>query len=363
MRKVLLILMGMLLLAGITIAGCAAPTEEVAPTEEAGPTEEAAPQEGVVECILSVGGPWYPEFAEGFFVTPYVEFLIGHIELCPALHDKFELKLYPAGMLYNQNDAQAALAAGTVHMAYGGPHFYEEWNPAWKLLEAPGVIDSWEHFLRVMETKPYKGLTADLASKGITILNWAGNCGDVYIFTAEPCETIADLKGKTIRYFGGEGQAKALAATGATGVFLPYTDVVTALQTNQIDGVITDITGGAFLFELYRYCPNMLPYVLSIQPISNAVNTEWYESLPSDPTPFNPGMRESFDRVFEGIRTDFYNKTLETWARGAWLDMGCNIAKYDPAVDKELKKLMSEAQASMFAGLDPKYMQAIDSVR
>lgn len=363
MRKVLLILMSVLLLAGITIAGCAAPTEEVAPTEEAGPTEEAAPQEGVVECIYPSGGPNYPEYAEGFFVEPYIEYLLGKIQMDPALHGKFELKLYPNGMLYNQNDAQAALAAGTVHLAYGGPHFYEEWNPAWKLLEAPGVLDNWEHFLRVMETEAYKDLTADLATKGITILNWAGNCGDVRIFTAEPCETIADLKGLTIRYFGGEGQAKALAATGATGVFLPYTDVVTALQTNQIDGVITDVTGGAFFMELYRYCPNMMPYVLSIQPISNACNTEWHESLPSCTEPFNPGMRESFDRVFAGIRTDGYSDYLEAWAMGAWQQMGCSVAKYDPAVDKELKRLMSEAQASMFAGLDPKYMQAIDSVR
>ncbi len=74
-------------------------------------------------------------------------------------------------------------------------------------------------------------------------------------------------------------------------------------------------------------------------------------------------MRESYDRVFAGIRTDGYSDYLEAWAMGAWLEMGCSVAKYDPAVDKELKRLMSEAQASMFAGLDPKYMQTIDSVR
>jgi len=363
MRKVFLVLMSLLFLTGVAIAGCAAPEEAAAPPEEGAPAEEAAaPQEGVIECILSVGASMYPEFAEGFFVSPYTEYLIGHIEMCPALKGQFDLKMY-FGSLYNQNDGQAALASGAIQMTYGGPHFYEQWDPAWKLLEAPGVIDSWEHFLRVMETEPFKELEADLAGKGITILNWAGNCGDVYIFTEKRCDTLEDLKGLTIRYFGGEGQAKAIAALGATGVFLPYTDVVMALQTHQIDGVITDVTGGAFFYELFSYCPNMMPYVLSIQPISNAVNTEWYESLPSDPTPFNPGMRESFDRVFDGIRTDHYSAHLEAWARGAWDAMGCYVAPYDAAQDQELKRLMREAQASMIAELDPKYMEAIESVR
>jgi len=366
MRKVVLILMSLLLLTGVAFTACAkpaAPPEGAPPTAPAEKPAAPPPKEGVIQCICTSGGAFYPEFAEGFFITPYIEYLMGHIELCPALKGKFELKLYPAAQLYNQNDAQTALAAGSIQLTYGGPHFYEQWNPAWKLLEAPGLIYSWEHFLRVMETEPYKELQKDLAGKGITILNWAGQAGNVYIFTTKRCEKISDLKGLKIRYFGGEGQAKAINALGAQGIFLPYTEVVTALQTHQIDGVITDVTGGAFFYELYRYCPNMMPYVLCVQPVCNAVNTKWYESLPSNKEPFNPGIRESFDRVFQGIRTDYYYNGLEDWAMGAWQGMGCYVAKYDAAEDQKLKDLMLKAQESMFAGLDPKYMKAIESVR
>jgi hypothetical protein len=357
MNRVVLVILSLSLLA-TTAVGCAKTPGTATPS----PTTTPA-QGQVIECIITSGGPFYPEFAEGFFINPFIEYLIGHVQQAPALKGRMELKIYPNAQLYNQNDAQTALANGSIHMTYGGPHFYEQWNPAWKLLEAPGLLDSWEHFLRVMNTTPFKDLEKDLASKGITILNWAGQAGNVYIFTSKRIERIEDLKGMKIRYFGGEGQAKAVNALGAEGIFLPYTEVVTALQTKQIDGVITDVTGGAFFYELYRYCPNMLPYVIAVQPVCNAVNTKWYEALPSNTEPFNPGVRESFDRVFQGIRADGYYVGLESWALGAWKGMGCYVAPYDKAQDQKLKEIMRQAQQSMFAGIDPKYMQAIDSAR
>jgi TRAP-type transport system periplasmic protein len=363
MKKIVLLLLGTLLIVALLVSGCATQSS-VDPdgTGEETPVENQS-KEGTIPLIFAMGGPFYPEFAESFFVTPYVEYLTGKTQFDPALDGKFDIKIYPNAQLYNQNDAQTALAEGSIHMTYGGPNFYEQWNPAWQLLMTSGVIDDWDHFLRVMETEPFKELEQDLASKGITILNWSGNAGDVFIFTSKQIQTLDELKGMKIRYFAGEGQAKALAALGAQPVFLPYTEVVTALQTNQIDGVVTDLTGGAFFFELYTYAPNMLPYMMSVQPICNAVNTSWYEALPSNTEPFNPGVRESFDRVFQGMRTDHYIKNLEEWAYGAWDAVGGYIAPYSVEEQTKFISLMQEVLEPIVANIDPKYMEAIDSVR
>ena len=316
-----------------------------------------------IELIISSGGPGYPEYAEGFFVSPYVSLLKGRTLEDPALKGKLIIKDYPNAQLYNQNDAQMALAQGAIHMAYGGPHFYEQWNPAWGLLETPGLIDDWEHFLRVMDTKPFKELKKDLASKGITILNWAGNCGDVYVFTEKRCETLDDLKGLKIRYFGGEGQARALKALGVTGVFLPYSEVVTALQTNQIDGVVTDLTGGVPFMQLNRYAPNVLLYIWGVQPISNAVNTKWYNSLPSTGKLFKPGIREAFDRVYQGIRTDHYSALLERRSLESFKKAGSYVAPYKEKENQKFKKLMVEAAKPIIDSVDPKYMKAIQATK
>lgn len=314
-----------------------------------------------VELIVTSGGGDYPEFGEGFFVIPYKEMLKGRIQDHPALKGKLILKDYQNAQLYNQNDAQAALAQGAIHMTYGGPHFYEQWNSAWRLLEAPGVIENWGHFMKVMNTPVFKDLEKDLASKGITILSWAGNCGDVYIFTRKRCKTLADLKGLKIRYFGGEGQARALKALGITGVFLPYTEVVTALQTNQIDGVVTDLTGGVPFMQLNRYAPNMMPYIMAVQPVCNAVNTKWYNALPSNPQLFKPGMREAFDRVYQGIRTDHYSAILEARSLESFKKAGGYVAPYNKAEHQKFLKLMRDAQKPILDSVDPKYIKAIQA--
>ncbi|MBM3143043.1 MAG: hypothetical protein FJ005_08430 [Chloroflexi bacterium] len=366
MRKVVLIMMSLLLLTGVTFTACAKPA---APPEggalPTAPAEKPAPpKEGVVQCIFASGGPMYPEYAEGFGVNPFLHYLYAATELHPSLKGKFELKLYPNAQLYNQNDAQTALASGAIHLTYGGAHFYEQWNRAWALLHAPGLIDNYPWFMRAIETKPYQDLTKELAGKGITILKWMGNTGDVYVFTSKRCTKLEDLKGLKIRYFAGEPQARVVTALGATPIFLPYTEVVTALQTKQIDGVVTDITGGAFFYELARYCPNMLPYVWSIQPYCMACNTKWHESLPSNPDLLNPGMREAFDRVFDGIETwPFYERfqgmVFEIW-KGT---PGTFIADYDPAEAKRFKDISLKAIQPIIADIDPKYIQAIESVR
>ncbi|MBN1382410.1 MAG: TRAP transporter substrate-binding protein DctP [Deltaproteobacteria bacterium] len=316
-----------------------------------------------VELISTSGGPGYPEYGEGFFAQPYSSLLQGRALEDPALKGKLIIKHYPNAQLYNQNDAQMALAQGAIHKTYGGPHFYEQWNPAWALLETPGIIESWEHFLRVMDTEPFKELEKDLASKGITILNWAGNCGDVYIFTKKRCETLDDLKGLKIRYFGGEGQARALKALGITGVFLPYSEVVTALQTNQIEGVITDLTGGVPFMQLNRYAPNMLPYVWGVQPISNAVNTKWYNALPATGKLFRPGIREAFDRVYQGIRTDHYSAILERRSLDSFKKAGGYVAPYKEEDHKKFKKIMFDAAKPIIDSVDPKYIKAIQAAK
>jgi len=361
MRKVLLILMSVLLLAGITIAGCAAPTEEVAPTEE------AAPQEGVIECIWSSGGPSYPEAGEGFGINPYIHYLQACTELNPAFKGRFEFKIYESGILYNQNDAQTALASGAIQMTYGGCQYFEQFQPEWKLLSAPGVIDNYEHFRRVMETEPFKELTQGLAaSKGTTILKWIGGLGPVYIYTMKPCENIADIDGLKIRYFGGEGVGKALASLGAIPIFMPYTEVVTALQTNQIDGMITDLSGALFFFELPRYCPNILPYELFEEKNAITANTEWLQSLPSSGDIASPDIYEYLQgptSIFNRIETYPFFYKFNGMLLDLWKQSGCYVAPYDEAQAKTLRETVIKAQEELIGGINPKYMKAIESVR
>ena len=180
----------------------------------------------------------------------------------------------------------------------------EALDEAWKLGEAPGVFRDWNHFMRTMKTPAWQELHNKMAEKhNVTILGWTCDIGIWYLFTRKgPVNSKDDIKGKKIRYAGGEAFAKALKSLGTTPIAIPYTDVVTALQTNMIDGLITDFTGGADYYELPRYTTNTILVPITIQPMCMVASTKWWEGL-------EPDARQAIQTVLDVMDVQaFYDK-------------------------------------------------------
>lgn len=73
------------------------------------------------------------------------------------------------------------------------------------------------------------------------------------------------MKNQKIRYSGQQSYANAFKALGLVGVALPYTEVVSALQTNMIEGLTNDIFGYTY-YDLPRQTRYMLPVPLGFCP-------------------------------------------------------------------------------------------------
>lgn len=312
------------------------------------------------EILFSVGDPFYPERTEYLGITTYMNTLLGRIQTHPVLKDRYTLKAMDKGTLFsNQDEALGAISAGTLHFTYSGPHFLEALYPAWKLLEAPGVINDWAHFLRVMDTPAWKELQEKMVKeKGVTILKWAFDTGSWFIFTSKgPINRVEDFKGQKIRYPGGTAFSKALAGLGTTGVAVPYTEVVTGLQTKMFDGVLTDFPGCVAAYELPRYTKYAVLIPVAIQPICIVVNTKWWESLA-------PDVRDALNAPFERIEMEsFFRKTEQAFIKG-WAD-NPNLALCQPKKEEVVRaqKIMKDAIQEVISSVDAKYIQAIDSVR
>jgi TRAP-type C4-dicarboxylate transport system substrate-binding protein len=270
------------------------------------------------------------------------------------------IKIADKGTLYaTQNDALTAISSGAIQLTYSGPHFLEQLDPAWKLGEAPGVFDNWAHFLKTMQTPAWKELQERMAKdKNVTILNWAFDTGTWFLFTNKgPIKTLEDIKGLRIRFAGGEAFAKALKAMGVNPVALPYSEVVTALQTNMVDGVLTDMTGGMYFYNLERYCPHLTLVPWAIQPISFVVSTKWYEGL-------DPKVREAFTSPFQRIDlskffTDFEEMCIKKWSAGP----KTKTYVLEKAETAKWQNTMKAAVQDMLAGIDQKYVKAVDETR
>ena len=306
-----------------------------------------------------MAAPVHPEYGEVLGLNMYLDALTGLVENHPVLRGKFKFKISHSGTLYpNQDECLQAVSSGALQMSYSGPHYMEAFEEAWKLGETPGVMTDWNHFMRVMKTEPWAELHETMAKKhNITIVKWLFNVGDWLIFTGNPPgKTMEDFKGQKIRYPGGEGIARAFKGLGIQGVALPYTEVVSALQTNMINGVLTDLLTWEY-YQLQKYCPIVNKIPISIMPICWIVNTEWWESL-------DPKVREALNSPFERIDLTKYYEDLQEKNTQIWRDdPDLKVVEYDDSEAQRWFKAMREEAKETISGIDPKYVNAIEKVK
>ncbi|MEW6263037.1 MAG: TRAP transporter substrate-binding protein DctP [Thermodesulfobacteriota bacterium] len=305
---------------------------------------------------VPVAGPMYPEASEGLGLNMYFSALESRVASHPDLKGKFNYKLLDKGTLFGtQDECVSGVASGAAQLTYAGTHFLEAFAPEWKLVQSPGFFENWTHFRKTMDTPAWKGLHEKMAKeKGLTIVKWMANIGSWFLYTNKgPIKTAADVKGQKIRIAGGEGFAKALAAMGAASISLPYTEVVTALQTNMINGLLTDMLGAIYFYNLPRYTKHVVPVTWAIQPICLVVNTKWWESL--DPKA-RTAMQDVFDRIdvanfYDGLE----GMLVQKWGAGP----ETKVNQLDQAEAERWKATMTEAAKSVAAGIDPKFIEAI----
>jgi len=275
-----------------------------------------------------------------------------------VLKGKYKLKWVDT-LFSNADECLTGVASGAAEMTFSGPHYMEALEPAFKLVESPGVFDSWDHFTKTMNTPSWKAVHEKLAKeKGITVLKWIANIGDFYLYTSKgPVTKLVDLKGQKIRFPGGEGFSKALKGMGTTPISLPYTEVVTSLQTNMIDGILTDMFAAFYFYDLPRYTQYCVKVAWAIQPISFVVNTKWWESLPANE---RQAMQDVFDRIDVSM---FFQNASEAIAGGWAANPKTELITIEGDELNRWKKAMQAGAAEVLAGADPKLVEAIESSR
>ncbi len=296
--------------------------------------------------------------AEAMALNMYLGALDYRMRTYHVLKGKYKLK-WVTTLFADANECLTGVASGAAEMTFSGPHFLEQLEPAWKAVESPGVFDSWDHFMKTMNTPEWKALHEKMAEKkGVKIVKWIANIGNYYLWSSKgPINRLSDLRGQKIRYPGGEGFAKALKTMKTTPISLPYTEVVTGLQTNMIDGLLTDWFGAMYFFNLPRYTKYAVNVTWAIQPINIVVNADWWKSLPAK-------ERTAMQDVFDRIDTSQYFEGAQHAIAGGWnANPKTELINLSPSETKKWKKAMLKGSTSVLKSLDPKLVQAIESSR
>jgi len=234
--------------------------------QSAGPAEAQTVMKLASATINDVQHEWQKTFAQ---------------ELAERVGDKVKVEIYPASQLGSIPRMVEGVLFGTIESFITPTAFLVGTEPKLQVLDAPGLFDSPEHVGRVIHDPAYRDHLETLAlDKDLRIIGVIFN-SPFLVLTKDPAPKLDDLTGKKIRTFASPLQIEPMKAIGANPLPLPLTEVVPALQSGNIDGMLA----GMPILTAFRYY-DVAKYVTDLsfsQIVSiNVINETWFQSQPED---------------------------------------------------------------------------------
>jgi len=202
-------------------------------------------------------------------------------EMEERVGDQVKIEIYPASQLGTIPRMAEGVLLGTIESFISPTAFLVGTEPKLKIFDAPGLFDSPEHLARVIHDPEYRDHLEEMAlDKGLRIIGAIYNSPFI-VLTKEPAPTLDSLKGLKIRTFASPLQIKPMEAIGASALPLPLTEVVPALQSGSIDGMLAGMPI-LVAFKYYDIAKTVTDLQFSIIVSVNVVNESWFQSQPPE---------------------------------------------------------------------------------
>lgn len=198
-------------------------------------------------------------------------------ELDGRVGDKVTVEIYPASQLGTIPRMAEGVVLGTIESFISPTAFLVGVEPKLKIFDAPGLFDSPEHLARVIHGEAYRDHMEQIAlGKGLRIIGAIYNSPFI-VLTKEPAPGLDDLKGLKIRTFASPLQIEPMQAIGASALPLPLSEVVPALQSGSIDGMLAGMPI-LVAFKYYDIAKYVTDLQFSIIVSVNVVNEDWFQA-------------------------------------------------------------------------------------
>lgn len=202
-------------------------------------------------------------------------------EMKERVGDRVTVEIYPASQLGAIPRMAEGVLLGTIESFITPTAFIVGTEPKLKIFDAPGMFDSPEHLGRTIHDPDYRKHLEEIAlDKDIRIIGAIYN-SPFLVLTKEPVTTLDGLNGLKIRTFASPLQQEPLRAFGVNPLPLPLSEVVPALQSGAIDGMLA---GMPILtaFKYYDISKNVTDLQFSLIVSVNIVNESWFQAQDAD---------------------------------------------------------------------------------
>ncbi len=278
--------------------------------------------------------------AQHTFAKKYAE------ELEKRTNGKIKVEVFPAGQLGKIPTEIENLKLGAQAAFLSPAGFFSGINKVFEVTDAPGIYKSFWHAQNAITDPAFRSKYLSAAEKagvvGISIWNY----GPTSIASRTPIRKIDDMKGLKIRVLATKMESKVASVLGMTGVPMPFTTVLPALQQRTIDGCRTAISVMAALkfYTATKYVTVVESgMIVSVLWVSKA----WLDKLPK---PLQATV----------IKT---GQDLDTWgghnaqgfidrAEKVWKDNGGTVLRLSASDEAEVKRRLAPL-GDEFLGSNP----------
>ena len=275
--------------------------------------------------------------------------------------DQLDVEIFPASQLGTIPRMLEGTLLGTIESFITPTAFAVGTEPKLRVFDATGLFDDARHLVRTVHEPAYRDhIEAMLLDKGLRVIGVIYNSPFV-VLTKDPAPKLADLDGLKIRTFASLLQIEPMKALGASPLPLPLSEVIPALQSGGIDGMLAGIpilTAFKY-YDVAQYVTELhFSHIVSI----NIVNESWFQSLPASvqQAVIEEGRKAEQAVVDFGIAN--LTRASDAWKQNGgeilqlsaadrgemmalFLEVGTELLSTDPAIKAEYDRLVTVANA------------------
>ena len=230
-------------------------------------------------------------------------------------------RVFPAAQIGSIPRMIEGLQFGTLEALITPPGFLVGINPNFQVPDAPGMFDDVFHAHRALNDPEFFGKYSQLAANRGMVMASLYVYGPTSFASKSPIRTLADFKGKKVRVLATKMESALVRSFGATGVPMPYSEVLPGLQRGTIDGVRSSIIvmGGSKFFTVTK---SITVVESGMIPSTVMVSGAWLKKL-------SAAQRKTVLSSLSGM-SDWNTNTAAEYGKRAeklWKDNGAEVIR------------------------------------
>lgn len=269
---------------------------------------------------------------------------------------RINARVFPLAQLGTIPRQVEGIQLGTQEAFISPPGFFVGINPGFQAPDAPALFESFMHQYRTLNHPSVRAKFLRQAEHAGIVGGFIYTAGDTSIASREPIRTLDDLKGKKIRVLATKMEVEFMGLYGATGVPMPYSEVLPAIQRRVLDGVRSGIVvmGPSKFYTVAKHITlTGLGYIPSGMWLSKA----WLDRLPAE-------LREAVMETAAATAPHAVQWAIEItrhWEK-EWARQGGTVHRLSEADQAEMVR-RAKNLGDEFLGNDPKTKEMYELIK